>query len=150
MPMAIEGTALLIEVEDDLHHLKLLFQGHAGIVGVEGVLLEKAHADDLGDFQDKLLVVGQDVGADELYDFHEAALLVQNASQAGSGSRRSFCPHVPRTRLPRSFKYSRIAGKPLDCREMSCVGQVFVQSPETADETLGILRHRLGEIAALG
>ena len=43
----------------------------------------------------------------------------------------------------------RIAGQPVDCREMSGVGQGFVQPPETPHETLGIHGHRFREVAAL-
>ena len=33
---------------------------------------------------------------------------------------------------------------------MAGIGQIFVQAPETAHEPLGVLGHRLGEVAALG
>ena len=42
-----------------------------------------------------------------------------------------------------------VAGKPVNGREMSGIGQGFVQSPEAADETLGVLGNGLGEVTAL-
>ena len=44
----------------------------------------------------------------------------------------------------------RVAGQPLDRREVSRVGEVLIKSPEAADETFGVLCDRLGEIAACG
>ena len=49
----------------------------------------------------------------------------------------------------RSVHIFTVAGQPVDRREMSGICQGLVQSPEAADETLRILCHRLGEIAAL-
>ena len=44
---------------------------------MEGVLLQEAQTDYPGDLQHQLLVVRQNVAADQLDDLHQAAFLVQ-------------------------------------------------------------------------
>ena len=44
-----QRTALAVEVEDDLHHPELLIHGYAGILLMEGILLQESQADDPGD-----------------------------------------------------------------------------------------------------
>ena len=60
----------MVELEHQLHHAQLLVQGHIGVDGVVGVLLKKAHPEELGGLDDELLILGQDVRADELCDLH--------------------------------------------------------------------------------
>ena len=41
------------------------------------------------------------------------------------------------------FQIFAVAGEPVDSREMAGISQCLVQSPEAADESLGILGNRL-------
>ena len=115
---------------------------------MEGVLLKEAQADDSGDFQRQLLVVRKDVVSDQLHDLHQAALLVQNGNQLVSVV-DEIRTHVVRVPACQIGQILAVAGKPVDGREVSGIGQVLVQSPEAADETLGVLGNGLGEVAAL-
>ena len=65
-----QRLALLVEMQDDLHHLQLLLQAHISILVVEEVLLQEAHADDLCDLQNQFLVIWKHIRTDQLYDLH--------------------------------------------------------------------------------
>ena len=54
----------MIEVKDYLHHLELLFKRNVGVVLVESVLLKEADTDNSRNLDDKLLIVGKNIGAD--------------------------------------------------------------------------------------
>ena len=52
---------LFVQIQDDVHHLKLLDQGHGCVLFVERVLLQEAQTDHLGDLQHQLLVIGEHI-----------------------------------------------------------------------------------------
>ena len=96
----------------------------------------------------QLLIIGKDIPADKLDDFHQAAFLSQNRYQLVSVVDKiaSHMIRIPARQIRQVFA---VAGQPADGGEMSFMGEPLIQSPEAADETFGILRNRLGEITAL-
>ena len=82
--------ALVVEIQDYLHHAQLLFQRYIGILGMIGVLLQEAHTDYLGGFNDQLLVVRQYIGTDELDDLHQVIFLMEQG-----GNPLTVCHEVP-------------------------------------------------------
>ena len=115
---------------------------------MECILLQETQTDNLCDFKHQLLVVRQYVSSNQLHNFHQAALLYQKRHQTVSVVHKPLIHivHVPGGQVVYIF---RIAGKPMDGREVPGVSQGFIQSPEAAHESLGIHGHRLGEIASL-
>ena len=77
MPHGNQCPASAVQVKNRIHHFELLFHGYAGIVFVESVLLQESQTDDPGDFQNQLLVIGQDVASDQFDDLHQGAFLVE-------------------------------------------------------------------------
>ena len=124
-----QRLALLVEMQDDLHHLQLLLQAHISILVVEEVLLQEAHADDAGDLDDQLLVVGQHVGADQLDDLHQAGLLQQQACDLLTAGQeiRAHIVVVPGGQIGDVLG---VAGVPVDGRVVTGIGQGLVQRPE--------------------
>ena len=109
---------------------------------MEGVLLEEAQTDYSGNFQSQLLVIRENITSDQLNDLHEGAFLVQDSHELISVcykfGRDMFS--VPGGQI---FQIFAVAGEPVDSREMAGISQCLVQSPEAADESLGILGNRL-------
>ena len=114
-----------------------------------GVLLQKAHADDLGDFHNQLLIIGKNIRSDELDYFHKGAFFTQNSQYFAAvfHKERINVGIVPVGKIPVVF---RIAFHPVDGRIVSCIGKAFVQRPKAAGEAFGVLGNRLGKIRALG
>lgn len=115
---------------------------------MESVLLKETETDNLGDLEDELLVIRENIGSDQFYDLHQAAFLIQDRDELVTVIDKVFI-HMLRVPGRKIREVFRVAGQPLDRREVSRVGEVLIKSPEAADETLGILCDRLGEIAAL-
>lgn len=69
-----------VELDDDAEHADALLQGAVVVVGGEGVLLQLVLADDFGNLEHDLLVLGQRVTADQLHDLAEILLLLQHVA----------------------------------------------------------------------
>ena len=116
---------------------------------MEGILLQKAQTDHSGNLQDQLLIIRQNIRTNQLYNLHQAALLCQKSHETVAVIYKLlvYVVHIPGGQI---IYILGIAGKPMDRRKMPCIGKTLIQSPEAAHKTLGVLGHRLGEIAALG
>lgn len=101
------------------------------------------------DFDDQLLVVGKDIGADELDDLHQAALLLKELGDLAAAGEK-IVPDVLGIPGGEVAEIFAVALGPVDGRIMAGIGQGFVQSPETAGEALGVLGDRFGKVAPLG
>ncbi len=64
-------------MEDDAEHGHLVPGRHISIGLVEGILLQKSLAENLGRFDHQLLIVRKDVGTDELDNLHQLGFLMQ-------------------------------------------------------------------------
>jgi len=73
----------LEELDDALHHADGLLKGAVVVVGREGILLEEVLTDDLGDFKNGLLILGEGVLTDKLHDFGQVLLLLKDLTHAG-------------------------------------------------------------------
>ena len=115
---------------------------------MECVLLQKAQTDNSGNFQSQLLIIRQNVAADQLYDLHQTAFLVQDRYHLISviNKIRAYIICIPARQIGQVFA---VAGQPVDRREMTGICQVFIQPPEAADETFRILGNGFRKIAAL-
>ena len=76
-----QRARLFVEVQDGIHHQILLLHGNAGIVFVERILLQKTETDHAGDFEYQFLVIRKHIASDQLYDFQQAALLIEKSHQ---------------------------------------------------------------------
>ena len=137
-----ECAAFFVEIEDDLHHLKLFFHRYAGVFCVEGVLLEEAQTDDSGNFQCQFLVIRKNVASNQLDDLHQGALLIQDCHELISVCYK-FRGNMLSVPWSQVFQIFTVAGEPVNSREVTGIGKGFVQSPEAADETFGVLCDRL-------
>ena len=115
---------------------------------MEGILLQEAQTNHTGDLKCQLLIIRKHIATDQFYDLHEAAFLVQDSHELISVIHKPFV-HVGLVPGCQVVQILTVAGQPLDCREMTGICQGFIQSPEAADETFGVLRNGLGEIASL-
>ena len=59
-------TAVIVKLNDDLHHLELLVKGNIGIVLMISVLLQETNSYNTGSLDDQLLVVGKNVRTEAL------------------------------------------------------------------------------------
>jgi len=109
---------------------------------VKSVLLEEAQTDDSGNFQRQFLVIRKNVASDQLDNLHQGALLIQDCHELipVCYKFRGNMFSVPWSQV---FQIFTVAGEPVDCREVTGIGKGFVQSPEAADETFGVLCDRL-------
>ena len=137
-----QRAGLTVQIQNDLHHLKLLFQRNAGIFLMESVLLKETETDNLGDLENELLVIRENIGSDQFYDLHQAAFLIQDRDELVTVIDKVFI-HMLRVPGRKIREVFRVAGQPLDRREVSRVGEVLIKSPEAADETFGVLCDRL-------
>ena len=116
---------------------------------MERILLKESQADHTGNLKGQLLIIGKYIAADQLDDLHQAALLVKDCHDLVSVIHKALV-HILLIPGSQVCQVLTVAGQPLDRREMSRIGERFVQAPEAAHETLGILGDRFGEVAALG
>ena len=109
---------------------------------MKSVLLEEAQTDDSGNFQRQFLVIRKNVASDQLDDLHQGALLIQDCHELipVCYKFRGNMFSVPWSQV---FQIFTVAGEPVDSREVTGIGKGFVQSPEAADETFGVLCDRL-------
>lgn len=70
--------ALLVELADDLHHTNSLDERAVAIVLRESVLLEELFLNDIGDLERGLLVLTERILTNELHNFDEIVLELEN------------------------------------------------------------------------
>jgi len=66
-----DTLAVLVELDNGLHHADSLVEWAVVVMLGEGVLLEELILDDLGGFEDGLLIFREGVLTDELHDFSQ-------------------------------------------------------------------------------
>ena len=112
------------------------------------VLLQDTHADNLGNLEHEFLVVGQNIRADQLDDFHQLAFVKQqigNLLAAFHKIGRNIL-RIPGLQIVQIFS---IAGCPVDGGVVARISKALVQSPEAAHKPLGVLGDRFGKVRAL-
>ncbi len=105
---------------------------------MECILLEEAQTDDSGNFQRQFLVIRKNITTNQFYDLHQVAFLVQDRHQLISFVYEILVGIVTVPWCQVIYIFT-VACEPVDSREMSCICQGFIQSPEAAYETFGIL-----------
>ena len=115
---------------------------------MERILLQEAQTNHTGNLKSQLLIIRKHIAADQFYDLHKTALLVQDRHDLVSVVHETLV-HVGLVPGCQIVQVLTVTGQPLDSREMTGISQGFIQSPEAADETFGILGNGLGEIASL-
>ena len=87
---------------------------------MESVLLKETETDNLGDLENELLVIRENIGSDQFYDLHQAAFLIQDRDELVTVIDKVFI-HMLRVPGRKIREVFRVAGQPLDRRIMSCV-----------------------------
>lgn len=119
-----DAHTVVVEFADALHHAGSLEEGTVVVILGEGVLLEEFILDDLGGLKDGLLILGEGIFTDELDNFDEFVLLLEDFAELGLQS------HEFGLDLTVVVFEDAIVGRegqvPVDGREMLSFGQVLV------------------------
>ena len=73
---------------------------------MERILLQEAQTNHTGDLKSQLLIIRKHIATDQLYDLHQAALLVQDRHELVSVSPRNRLSTLVWYQGARSFRYS--------------------------------------------
>ena len=126
----------------------LLFKRNVGIVGVVGVLLQKSHAHHLRRFNYELLVIGENVCADKLYNLHQLVFLLKYIGYLLTQLHKVRAD-ILGVIICKVGNVLAVAVVPVDSGVVARISKRLVQRPEAPYKALGVLRYRLGEIRAL-
>ena len=113
---------------------------------MERVLVQEVLTDGPGSLHLQPVTAGQGVHADQLDDLVQLCLLLQRLIMPGGSS--SIRANILIKPFPDCIHIQRVAGQPVDRREMALIGQRGIQAPEYLDDTQRRLGDRLGNIAA--
>ena len=113
------------------------------------ILMQKVFADRAGGFQLQAISGGQRIHTNQFYDFVQLRFLLQKAHQLLFQFRPVFMDVAVKP-LGGAVGVQRIAGQPVDGREVAGVGQRRIQAPEYLYNAQGCLGDRFGDIAARG
>ena len=132
----------MVKIKYNLHHFKLLFNGHKGVVLVKSVLLQKSYSYNTGNLNNQLLVVGKNIRAYQLYYFHKIALFRKQGAELFAVFYKVLVNIVP-VPVGKVAQILAVRVVPVYGGIMPCVGKTLVKRPETAGKALCVLRNRL-------
>ena len=96
---------------------------------MESVLLKETETDNLGDLENELLVIRENIGSDQFYDLHQAAFLIQDRDELVTVIDKVFI-HMLRVPGRKIREVFRVTGQPLDRREVTGIGEGLVTGSE--------------------
>lgn len=138
------SLALLVERAEALHHTDGLDERAVAIVIRESVLLEELFLDEIGDLERSLLVLTERILTNELHNFDEIVLELQD------GLNSLLIVHEVLVDTVEEFREDLIVGTmgnvPVDGREMLSLGELLIETPEDLDNFEGSRSDGIGEI----
>merc|ERR1712099_57517 len=138
----------IVEANDDLHHPNCLCQWAQHIVVGEAILLQEVFADDLGDLESALLILGERILTDELYDLLQIIFLLQDFLHLLL-QHAVFSIVLFEVRL----QDADVLGEgdvPIDGREVLALCELLVQTPENLHDAQCGGSHWVCEISSWG
>jgi len=136
--------AVLIELDDTLHHTNGLGERAVVIVIGESVLLEEFILNDRGSLEDGLLIFGKGIFTNQLHNFDKLVFLLEDLTGG------FLQIHEVRLHLGVVlFEDGIVRGEtqvPVNTGEMLTFGQVFVETPEDLHDRESSRGNGIGEI----
>mmetsp|Transcript_8187 Transcript_8187/g.12551 ORF Transcript_8187/g.12551 Transcript_8187/m.12551 type:complete len:212 (+) Transcript_8187:21-656(+) len=136
--------AALVVSDNTFHHADGLGQGAVVVVLGESVLLKELILDKLGDFEGGLLVLTKGVLSDQLDNFDQIILFLENLLHDVLKSHEVGVSLV--VVVLESSIVVRVRDVPVHRREMLSLGKLLVQTPEDLHDIEGSGSNGIGEI----